>query len=178
MNAPMHKKVYFLFLFQISCLTLLAQQISLEQEVVMAKRATQEQWVGTTLATLSLEQKIGQLFMIPVRADSTEDYYKEIEKLVEKQNIGGIIILGGSPVRVANLMNRLQAVAEVPLLVGMDAELGLGKTLDSAITYPSSLELGAIQDNTGHSYQFCSGYVCEQQYFSSGSSLPFFRRKY
>lgn len=147
MNAPMHKKVYFLFLFQISGLVVTAQQTLLEQEVVMAKRATPQQWISTTHAMLSLEQKIGQLFMIPVQADSTEDYYKEIEKLVEKQNIGGIVILGGSPPGVARLTNRLQSVAEVPLLVGMDAELGLGKTLDSAISYPPSLELGAIQDN-------------------------------
>ncbi len=143
----MHKKVYFLFLFQISFLVVLGQQNLLEEEVVFAKKATQEQWVNTTLTTLSLEQKIGQMFMLPVQADSTESYYQNIEKLVEKHHVGGIVLLGGGPAGVARLMNRLQAVAEVPLLVGIDAEFGLGKTLDSAITYPPSLALGAVQDH-------------------------------
>lgn len=147
MNAPMHKKVYILLFLQTFCLAVLAQEVLVEPEVVMSKRIPQDQWVNTTSATLNLEQKVGQLFMIPVQADSTEDYFQEIEKLVKKQNIGGIVILDGGPVQVAKLTNRLQAVADVPLLVGMDAERGLGKTLDSTITYPPTLELGAIQDN-------------------------------
>ena len=143
----MHKKVYFLFLFQVSCLAVLGQEVLLNQEVVIATKVTQEEWVNTTLATLSPEQKIGQLFMLPVQADSTEEYYREIEKIVEKQGIGGITILGGGPMQVARLINRLQAIASVPLLVGTDAGLGLGNTLDSAISYPPALAMGAIQGN-------------------------------
>ncbi|MDQ3395390.1 MAG: glycoside hydrolase family 3, partial [Bacteroidota bacterium] len=42
----------------------------------------------------------------------------------------------------------LQAASKVPLMLAMDAEWGLGMRLDSTISYPFMMTLGAIQDDS------------------------------
>jgi beta-N-acetylhexosaminidase len=50
--------------------------------------------------------------------------------------------------RQANHCNYLQSRAKLPMLIAMDAEWGLGMRLDSTISYPRQMTLGAIKDNT------------------------------
>jgi CubicO group peptidase (beta-lactamase class C family)/beta-glucosidase-like glycosyl hydrolase len=103
-------------------------------------------WVDSVHATLSLEEKIGQLMMIPVGADKSSDLEKA-EDLIKNQHIGGIIFTHGGPVQQARLTNHFQRIAPVPLFVGQEAEWGLGMILDSAISFPRALILGAVRDN-------------------------------
>ena len=49
--------------------------------------------------------------------------------------------------RQAKLDNELQTLSKVPMLVGMDAEWGLGMRLDSTYSFPWNMTLGAIKDN-------------------------------
>ncbi|MEL4395699.1 glycoside hydrolase family 3 N-terminal domain-containing protein, partial [Shewanella algae] len=44
--------------------------------------------------------------------------------------------------------NRLQAQSKVPLMVAMDAELGIGMRLDSVTMFPHQLVMGALSDNS------------------------------
>src|SRR5690606_22916435 len=46
------------------------------------------------------------------------------------------------------LMNEYQAYSKVPLLGAIDAEWGVGMRLDSTISYPFQMALGAIQDES------------------------------
>src|SRR5690606_32403061 len=63
------------------------------------------------------------------------------------QKIGGVIFFQGGPVRQAQLTNRFQSKAKVPLFIGIDAEWGLAMRLDSTYAFPWNMTLGAIQDN-------------------------------
>jgi beta-N-acetylhexosaminidase len=107
-------------------------------------------WADSVLNTLSLEQKIGQLFMVAAWSDPKHQSYDVagMDLLIKKYGIGGVIFFQGSPVRQAQLINRFQQEAKVPLMVGMDAEWGLGMRLDSTISYPRQMTLGAIQDES------------------------------
>jgi len=58
------------------------------------------------------------------------------------------VFFQGGPVRQAELTNRYQQISKVPLLIAMDGEWGLGMRLDSSVSYPYQMTLGAIQDNT------------------------------
>ncbi|WP_221260032.1 glycoside hydrolase family 3 N-terminal domain-containing protein [Flavobacterium okayamense] len=106
----------------------------------------QQQWVDSIYSKMSFEEKVGQLFMIAAYSNKNEKHYNEIDQLVEKYNVGGLIFFQGGPVRQAKLTNRYQAKSKVPLFIGIDAEWGLSMRLDSTYRYPWNMTLGAIQD--------------------------------
>jgi beta-N-acetylhexosaminidase len=111
------------------------------------KTQTQDQWVDSVLQSMTVEQRIGQLFMVAAYSNKTDKHVKEIDELIKKYNIGGLIFFQGGPVRQAQLTNHYQSLARVPLMIAMDAEWGLGMRLDSVISFPKQMTLGAIQDN-------------------------------
>ncbi|MES2734465.1 MAG: glycoside hydrolase family 3 N-terminal domain-containing protein [Bacteroidota bacterium] len=105
-------------------------------------------WIDSVFSELSEEEKIGQLFMVAAYSNKKEDdHYRQIDSLIVNQHIGGLIFFQGGPVKQAQLTNHYQSLSKVPLLIGMDAEWGLGMRLDSTISYPKQMTLGAIQDN-------------------------------
>ena len=106
----------------------------------------QEQWVDSVYRNLSDEERIGQLFMVAAYSKNSSDH-QAIERLIKKYNIGGLLFMQGGPVRQAKLTNSYQDLAKTPLLIAMDGEWGLGMRLDSTISYPRQMTLGAIRDN-------------------------------
>ena len=108
----------------------------------------QEKWVDSIYQSLSLDQKIGQLFTPMVFSKKDEDHFDEIKNLIEKYYIGGIIFSLGSPFKQSQWLNEFQSISKVPLMISMDAEWGVAMRLDSVIAFPWSMTLGAIKDNT------------------------------
>ena len=110
-------------------------------------RKVQTPWADSLLENMSLEQKIGQLFMVAAYSNRGEAHVKEIEALITDQHIGGLIFMQGGPARQVNLTNRYQAISSTPLLLSMDAEWGLGMRLDSVPFFPRQMTLGATFDD-------------------------------
>src|SRR5690625_5298887 len=106
-----------------------------------------ETWGDSILESMSMEEKIAQLIMIPVYSNSDKIYEDSIIQLVQEYQVGGLLFFQGSPVRQANFTNRLQKISKVPAMVGIDAEWGLGMRLDSTISYPYQMALGGIEDD-------------------------------
>lgn len=104
-------------------------------------------WVDSLIKTMTLDEKIGQLLMIPVYSDKNEKYYSDIDYLISRHHIGGIIFFQGRPSRQAELILRFQNKSKVRLFVGMDAEWGMSMRLDSIKPLPRNITLGAVQDN-------------------------------
>lgn len=107
----------------------------------------EHQWVDSTLASLTLEEKIGQLFMVATFSNREESTTRFIDRLIDDFHLGGLIFFQGGPVRQAQLTNHYQARSKVPLFIGIDGEWGLGMRLDSTIAFPKQMVLGAIQDD-------------------------------
>ncbi|MGG7035120.1 MAG: glycoside hydrolase family 3 N-terminal domain-containing protein [Flavobacterium sp.] len=107
----------------------------------------QKKWVDSVYNSLSLEEKIGQLFMVAAYSNKDSAHIKSIDKLIKNNKIGGLIFMQGGPVRQANLTNRYQAKSKVPLFIGIDAEWGLNMRLDSTYKFPWNMTLGAIRDH-------------------------------
>lgn len=103
-------------------------------------------WVDSVLNTMNINEKIGQLFLVELRADDAASVH-EIEDWVKSHQIGGIFFNGRSAARQIQLTNQLQQRADVPLLVAMEMLPHLGK-LDSVIHYPEPLVLGAVQSDS------------------------------
>lgn len=110
--------------------------------------ATEEKWVDSVLASLSPDERIGQLFMVPAYSNRDLKHVREVHELIEKYRIGGLIFMQGGPVREAKLANYYQTLAKTPLLMAIDGEWGLAMRLDSTPHYPRQMTLGAIQNDS------------------------------
>ncbi len=103
-------------------------------------------WVDSVLATLTMEQRVGQLLMVPIYAHPDTAGWSEAELWARDLSLGGVICMQGGPEQQRNRLARLQAVSEVPLLVASDAEWGLGMRLDSTRSFPRAMTLGATRN--------------------------------
>lgn len=112
-----------------------------------SSRLSQHEWVDSVYNSLTPRQRLGQLFMVAAYSNKDAAHKQELNKLVTEYNIGGLIFFQGGPMRQARMTNDLQAQAKVPMLIGMDAEWGLAMRLDSTISFPRQMTLGAIADN-------------------------------
>jgi len=110
--------------------------------------SVESSWVDSVFNELTLEQKIGQLFMVAAYSNKGPQHSQAIMNLIRKHHIGGLIFFQGDPDKQAKLTNIYQNYSKVPLMIGMDAEWGLGMRLDSVISYPRQMTLGAIQDDS------------------------------
>lgn len=133
----------FLLLFLFVFSNLSAQQ---PDPLAASDKLAQQKWVDSIYDSMSLKEKFGQLFMVDVFSQASEDEIEKVRKLIEEEDIGGVIFSKGGPVRQAQLTNKFQDSSRVPLLMGMDAEWGLAMRLDSTFALPWNMTLGAIQD--------------------------------
>src|SRR5580704_2405609 len=114
-----------------------------------------EKWAEKTLRKLSLEEKVGQLFMIWVRAEFlnvANPEYLQLRDTMRKYHLGGFamtvrweppFLYRNEPYEAAMLLNRLQQDSKLPLLVAADFERGLSMRLHGATEFPHAMAFGA-----------------------------------
>jgi beta-N-acetylhexosaminidase len=124
----------------------MASKFSIAQNVVA------NNWADSVYKTLSPVERIAQLMV--VRLSSIDKKTKvitffddNVTALVKKYNVGGVCVFQGSPVKQANILNRLQAIAKTPIMMCIDAENGVGmRMVDSVLPLPQQMMLGAVTD--------------------------------
>ncbi|MCY4780897.1 glycoside hydrolase family 3 [Sphingobacterium sp. UT-1RO-CII-1] len=105
-------------------------------------------WVDSVFNALSLKERIAQLFLVRAHTNLGQAYIDSVAAVIQKEQLGGVVLFQGGPVRHANMLNKYQSFSKVPLLVATDGEWGLGMRMpDSTISYPYQMTLGAIQNN-------------------------------
>ncbi len=104
-------------------------------------------WVDSILNSMTLDQKIGQLFMVQAYSNRDEKHKVAIDRMIKKYQVGGLIFMQGTPQKQAALTNHYQSISKIPLLVAIDAEWGLDMRLKNTYRFPWNMTLGAIQDN-------------------------------
>ncbi|MFB6099163.1 MAG: glycoside hydrolase family 3 N-terminal domain-containing protein [Salinibacter sp.] len=120
-------------------------------------------WVERQLQSMTLDEKIAQLFVIRLDAsfrNSLSPVYRRTVSLVESFGAGGIVFGPGTPMSQIVMANDLQAKAEWPLLVAQDTEWGVGMRIDEATTFPPAMAIGATRDA---SHAFRVGYVTARE---------------
>jgi len=119
--------------------------------------AAQQRWVDSTLASLSLHDRVGQMVMVWVLGDYTsngDSSFAEVRRWIEQDHIGGVSMSLGTPIEVAAKINAMQRLSPVPLIASADLEPGLGRLegglfshylLDagSATVFPSNMAIAA-----------------------------------
>jgi beta-glucosidase-like glycosyl hydrolase len=98
------------------------------------------------LNSMTLEEKVGQLFVAPISPLREEDHWSDWETLLKTIHIGNAILKQSDPERQIEVLNRLQASSNYPLLITADAEWGLAMRMTDTIAFPRNMTLGAIQD--------------------------------
>jgi beta-N-acetylhexosaminidase len=113
-----------------------------------------ERWADRTLRKLTLEEKVGQVFMIWCRAsflnvESPE--YLQWRDAMQKYHIGsfamtvrvdGPFLLRSEPYEAAELLNRLQRDSKLPLLFAADFERGVSMRLQGTTVFPHAMAFG------------------------------------
>ena len=108
----------------------------------------QQKWVDTLLNNMTIDEKIGQLFMVAAYSNKDDNHEKFIANLIEKYHIGALIFFQDDPLKQAKLTNKYQAQSKIPLLIGIDGEWGLNMRLKETYRFPWNMTLGAIQNNS------------------------------
>ena len=107
----------------------------------------QRTWVDSIINSMTIDQKIGQLFMVQAYSNKDEKHKDFIDNLINKYEVGGLIFMQGTPEKQAVLNNHYQDISKVPLLIGFDGEWGLDMRLKNTYRFPWNMTLGAIQDD-------------------------------
>ncbi|MGB9907584.1 MAG: glycoside hydrolase family 3 N-terminal domain-containing protein [Candidatus Saccharicenans sp.] len=105
-----------------------------------------QRWVEKTIRKMSLEEKIGQLVVTRYSGqffNYDSPYLKNLEELVRKYHLGGLILFGGEALETAHFTNHFQKLARVPLLIASDLERGAGNQVTGATLFPPLMALGA-----------------------------------
>lgn len=113
-----------------------------------SQHQAQEKWVDSVFQKMSMDEKIGQLFMIPAYPGGDQEQTKAVAQKIKKYHIGGLLFMQGKPAEQVTLTNRFQAASDIPLLIGMDMEYGMGLRVDSVINFPKQLSLGANRNDS------------------------------
>ena len=100
-------------------------------------------WADSLLSKMTLEEKIGQLYMMAAYSNKDEKHEREVLKWIQEKHIGGLIFFQGGPGRQLQLTNTFQKASKIPLMIAMDAEWGLSMRIDSVMKMPWMLTLGA-----------------------------------
>ena len=134
-------------LLAIATLTAVASftTVNAQQKSYIESLSEPNEWVDSVFNKLSRRGKIAQMFFVRGLTNSTKAYEDSIGRVIQKERIGGIVFFQGGPGRQAILTNKYQKLSRVPLLMTNDGEWGLGMRLDSTISYPYQMALGAIQ---------------------------------
>jgi beta-N-acetylhexosaminidase len=102
-------------------------------------------WVDSTLASLTLREKVAQLIMPWVGGEYAavgSPEFEQVRHWVEDDGVGSLVLSIGEPLSYAAKLNELQSRARVPLLIASDMENGPGMRLAGIYALPSLLPQG------------------------------------
>ncbi|GLB51754.1 beta-N-acetylglucosaminidase [Neptunitalea chrysea] len=137
------QKVFLLFSFLIVSLT----NAQIQDPLLAIDAEAQTKWVDSIYNSMTIEEKIGQLFVVDVFSSKGQPEENRILKLINENHIGGVIFSKGGPIRQAKMNNNFQKASKIPVMVSMDAEWGLAMRLENTFAYPWNMTLGAIENN-------------------------------
>ncbi|HWZ45543.1 MAG TPA: glycoside hydrolase family 3 protein [Candidatus Saccharimonadales bacterium] len=114
-----------------------------------------ERWAQRTLKRMSLEEKIGQMFMVRVFMEfmnvENPDYVRlrgqiarfHLGSVLMTVPVDGPLLIKSEPYEAAMLANSLQRASKYPLIVAADFERGVSMRLNGVTVFPHAMAFGA-----------------------------------
>ncbi|MCO4293161.1 serine hydrolase [Solitalea sp. MAHUQ-68] len=132
--------------FFAAALTVACSNAQTPPKVSVNELNSSSHWVDSVFKTLTPDQKIGQLMMVTAYSNADRTSVSRVTELIKYYHIGGLMMAQGGPQRQVNLVNYYQSISSIPLFISMDAEWGLSMRLDSTMSFPRQMTLGALND--------------------------------
>lgn len=149
MNTTYRKIIGALILFAVFTSKIVAQMAPITPNLYeRVDKEKMNNWVDSVFNQLTTDQKVGQLFTMIVAGSNTEANKRRITNLINNQHIGGILFSKITDQDHAALTNYAQSIAQVPLMVSLDGEWGLGMRIQNTTPWPRNMMLGAIQNDS------------------------------
>jgi beta-glucosidase-like glycosyl hydrolase len=104
------------------------------------------QWVDSVFNAMTLEEKVGQLFIYTIPPVDTKPNIALLHHVVRDRKVGGLLYSKGVLETQAALTNRAQEMAKTPLMITFDGEWGLSMRIKDTPVYPRNMVLGCISD--------------------------------
>jgi beta-N-acetylhexosaminidase len=116
--------------------------------------ATVRRW----MRPMTLREEVAQLVFIPFNGFAPNSYsteYRKFVRLIRDTHVGGLILVNlangrvtqkAEPYALATFVNRLQAMARVPLMVSADFERGASMRVNDTTPFPHAMAFGAAGD--------------------------------
>ena len=102
-------------------------------------------WSDSVLASLSPHDKAAQLVWPMVFGDFTpvgSPGWARAQGYVSTDHVGGLVMSVGGPIEIAEKLNAMQRLSNVPLIVGADLEFGTGYRARGGYFLPNGIDLG------------------------------------
>ncbi len=103
-------------------------------------------WADKKLKKMTLDEKIGQMIHIGVNADFMNQdsaKFQEFKRQVTQNKVGGIIVFVGGTYDSVHFINRMQELADIPLLISADFETGVAMRFTDTINFPWNMAVSA-----------------------------------
>ncbi|MCD8292850.1 MAG: serine hydrolase [Prevotellaceae bacterium] len=114
----------------------------------IADKEACRQWVDSVMEQLTLEERVGQLFIFTIAPQKDKANRTLLQKVVRQYHVGGLLFSGGQIENQVDLTNEAQQVAKIPLMITFDGEWGLSMRLKGTPVFPKNAVLGCIRDNS------------------------------
>lgn len=139
---------YFAILFALvfSCATLYSEQSCFDPN---------SKWAKMKLASMSLDEKIGQLFIVGAYSNSedavgegqTAQPIEYVEEMIEKYHVGGVLFkCRWNPLLERHYVTHFQNLSSTFLFTMQDLEWGLEMRMSTALRFAKNMTLGAVQN--------------------------------
>ncbi|HKX26496.1 MAG TPA: glycoside hydrolase family 3 N-terminal domain-containing protein [Blastocatellia bacterium] len=105
--------------------------------------------MSQTFRSLTLDEKIGQMFMVDANItgmNRDSDQSRKLENQIINTKVGGVILFRSQVSPTAVSANRWQSIAKVPLFISADLEMGMGMRFDDAPWWPPNMAVAATWD--------------------------------
>jgi len=105
-----------------------------------------EEFAAKLVKKMTVEEKVGQLVHVGINArfaNQDSPFFKDLQRHVVQNKVGGIIFLGAPLYETTILANRMQQNAKLPLLMSLDAETGIGMRFEDATNFPWAMAVAA-----------------------------------
>jgi len=133
-----------------------AQQLAAKPlQVSTLAASTGDDWVESTLKRLTLAEKVAQLVFPSTQGSyyaEDSETWRELERLIVSRKVGGLVLSIGDVYEYAVQVNRIQKLADVPLLVAGDFEYGVAMRVPRATAFPRAMAIGATR-NARYAYE-------------------------
>lgn len=108
-----------------------------------------EDWVRKTLKSMTLDEKIGQMFMADANVvfwNRESEEFKKLQHQIVDNKVGGVLVFRSEVLATALSTNRWQELAKVPLLISSDLEMGMGMRFDETPWWAPNMAVAATGD--------------------------------